>query len=291
MARKGNGTDQSIKTTSAITALTAAYSFAFWYKSPRVPAGGTSVSRHPFSMVGGASNEYDVNIAWDHVNTSAYQSLIHRESGGTLHLIQIPTGTQPAANTWHHLAGTFNGTTARVWLNGSNAASKVVGTLSADNPTVALMAYKGASSFDDGTVAEFALWSAALDTSEIGALSDGASPALVRPTSLVLFWPLIRDVVPYKGAPLTVTNNPSVEVHPRIYRAASSSHLRLTDNANYSITMSGGIVLGGAATVATDYTHTMAGGIVLGGSSPAGHFTPRAALVTGRRKETSRSPG
>jgi hypothetical protein len=49
-------------------------------------------------------------------------------------------------------------------------------------------------------------------------LSQGASPALVRPDNLAFYAPLIRDLQDLRGG-LAITNNNGATVvdHPRIY--------------------------------------------------------------------------
>ena len=67
-------------------------------------------------------------------------------------------------------------------------------------------------------VAEAAIWTAALTASDILSLSQGASPALVRPASLAFYAPLIRDLQDLRGG-LAITNDNGATVadHPRIY--------------------------------------------------------------------------
>jgi hypothetical protein len=67
-------------------------------------------------------------------------------------------------------------------------------------------------------VAEAAIWTAALTATEILSLNAGASPALVRPQSLVFYAPLIRDLQDVRGG-LAITNNNGATVvdHPRVF--------------------------------------------------------------------------
>ena len=45
----------------------------------------------------------------------------------------------------------------------------------------------------DGVVSEFAIWNVKLDAAEFAALADGVSPLLVRPGSLVAYWPMLEN--------------------------------------------------------------------------------------------------
>ena len=51
----------------------------------------------------------------------------------------------------------------------------------------------------DGSLAEAAIWNAALSDAEVAALATGVSPLLVRPGSLVFYAPLARDLLDRVG--------------------------------------------------------------------------------------------
>jgi hypothetical protein len=104
-----------------------------------------------------------------------------------------PAGTI-ADGAWGHLAGVATSATSRqCYVNGA------VGTTDATNlafPAVdrshigALMTSGTRASFADGAAAEAAMWNVALSAADILTLSLGVSPLLVRPASLVAYWPL-----------------------------------------------------------------------------------------------------
>lgn len=99
----------------------------------------------------------------------------------------------PAQGEWAHYAGVVNAFDNRtVYLNGGNSAS---GTGNyGDVPATKNMLHYGYlyGGYDraEGDICESAIWSAALTAEEITALSRGVSPLLIRPSALVVYWPV-----------------------------------------------------------------------------------------------------
>lgn len=68
----------------------------------------------------------------------------------------------------------------------------------------------------DGMLCEAAIWDAILTAAEFQALGVGVSPALVRPQSLVLYEPMLRDNIDLRqGGTPTITGT-VVQPHPRV---------------------------------------------------------------------------
>ena len=134
------------------------------------------------------------------------------------------TGT---INVWMHAAAVFNTNADRtVYLdggNGVNNTTSVTGSMAACNVTQ--IGRRRAVTYWDGDIAEAGIWSVALDASEIAALGKGVSPLLIRPGSLLAYWPLIGryspEICPKGGFDMTVTSA-VVAAHPRIYYGGRS---------------------------------------------------------------------
>jgi hypothetical protein len=76
-----------------------------------------------------------------------------------------------------------------------------------------------------GAVAEFGVWDRLLDANEVAALGGGMSPGCI-PTNLVVYAPLIRDVVDLRGQGSAPTvNGTAVYPHPRVFEAPESAVL------------------------------------------------------------------
>jgi hypothetical protein len=68
----------------------------------------------------------------------------------------------------------------------------------------------------DGSLADMAIWNRVLTQEEIDALADGLSPDCIT-TGLVLYAPLIRDVVNLLDNSSPTTTGTAVQPHPRVY--------------------------------------------------------------------------
>jgi hypothetical protein len=128
-----------------------------------------------------------------------------------------------SASSWQHAAGVFTSNASRtVYLNGGNSATNTIpwpAPSGVDAIRVASRPSGGVEGlFFDGQIAEVGIWNAALTQPEIASLAKGMTCDKVRPQSLVLYAPLVRDLQDVKGG-LTITNNNTATVanHPRVY--------------------------------------------------------------------------
>jgi hypothetical protein len=130
-----------------------------------------------------------------------------------------------ATDTWYHIAGVFAGADSRTaYVNGTAGTTETTSVTPSAAGLVTMSLgverYNGAyAAYLDGKMAEAAVWDVALSADEITALADGLSPQLVRPASIVSYWPLMGRVSPepdlFPGVnPLTLTNTPTQSAHP-----------------------------------------------------------------------------
>jgi hypothetical protein len=69
-----------------------------------------------------------------------------------------------------------------------------------------------------GRVAEVAVWSVELTADEVTSLIRGFKPTRIRPQSLLLYAPLVRDIYDYRaGRTLNNNNSATIIEHPRVY--------------------------------------------------------------------------
>ena len=92
-------------------------SLACWFK-PEIVSGTERILMA--KTIG--PNEEDFIWSLSLVNNTGARFRIR--TGGTLHTIEIPP-SNIFSDTWYHLAGTYDGTTLRLFLNGSTAANGV----------------------------------------------------------------------------------------------------------------------------------------------------------------------
>jgi hypothetical protein len=147
-------------------------------------------------------------------------------SGGSAYP-QALTTAGFVANTWQHVAAVFTSASSRAaFLDGGNkgtngTTSNPIGTIA--RTTVGL--YRGGSTGGpfDGRIAEVGVWDVALSDEEVASLAKGFSPRLVRPGSLVGYYPLIGRYSPELdfgnggGRPLTITGTMAQADHCRVF--------------------------------------------------------------------------
>ena len=184
-ARKGDGIDDTVVAGSSITSP-ANYTWCMWYQNASAP--GTVEVDQPLNF-SNTNADTSFGFSWDHHNSTFTQAAFHREAGGTFQAAQLTSIL--SFDTWYHICGTYDGTDLKSWLDGTNEATTPAAELGATAPTPSALAGRaGTAAFDDGTIAETALWNVALTSDEIGALSGGQAVSMTRPGSLVLYWPL-----------------------------------------------------------------------------------------------------
>ena len=132
-----------------------------------------------------------------------------------------------STTTWYHLAGFWQHGERGLYVNGSSVASHT-GNKNSDHSHAGVdfnigRVYEsapGTARFFNGDIAEFAAWKVKLSDPEIAILADGFSPAFVRPSESLGYWPLggaysnYIDLVNQRT--LTVESSPGESDHPRI---------------------------------------------------------------------------
>ena len=125
------------------------------------------------------------------------------------------------AGTWHHVCGVYTSPTSRtIYMDGGNEATGTFSLTPTNLNSVSIAASKRLVTTDnyfDGSLAEVAIWDAALTKAEAGSLADGMSPQLVRPQNLRVYVPLVRSTQDLKGLSFTTAGSPTVSAQPRVY--------------------------------------------------------------------------
>lgn len=118
------------------------------------------------------------------------------------------TSTTLTAGQWFHGAGVWNSVSSRIaYLNGGGKIENTgtVGALANHDRTAIGARMKLTPVYSNGAVAEVAIWNVALTDEEIATLAAGCSPLLVRPASLMNYWPLCDTPITF-GGPEYVTS-------------------------------------------------------------------------------------
>lgn len=125
-----------------------------------------------------------------------------------------------------HLCGVFTSTSSRsIYVNGSHETtdSTAVGNaFTPDRFDLATVDAGSGSKTDhlQGDLWEWAVWNVALTAAEIASLGKGFAPPMIRPQSLLRYYPLFGNASPEpdraRGAGLTLTNSPTKADHGRM---------------------------------------------------------------------------
>jgi len=190
VARTGNGTSGYVKSAS-FTGPTR-FTFHFWYRNAATPDSGAT--RTVLNLTDNAASGYDMGFSWDHTSASFRQAVYMAQADYTFQAAKLTTAV--AADTWYAIAGLYDGTTLEAYLAGTREAQTAATDPDSGTTTklTALAAYwgteGGSPQYDQGTIAEVALWDAALSAAELLALAGGVSPRTLRRDNLLLYWPL-----------------------------------------------------------------------------------------------------
>lgn len=132
------------------------------------------------------------------------------------------SATSVAINTWYHFGAVFASSTSRtMYFRGSAATTNTTSRTPSgiDRFSIGREDNAAANRYLNGGLAEVGVWSAALSSDDIASLAKGVSPLLVRPESLVAYWPLggnySPEIDPVGKFDLTLTGTAKAD-HPRI---------------------------------------------------------------------------
>lgn len=202
---------------------------------------------------------------------------------------------------WNHGAAVFTSTTSRTaYLNGVAATTNTTSSTPTGLTQTQIGKLATATQFMDGLVAEAAIWNIALVAGEIVALSKGVSPLMIRPTSLVSYWPLYGNESPERDrwktrADLTLNNAPTKADHCRVYmpsRVRYGPSVRAVDlsaSLAFTLGIEGNLRMDHALTATMPMTLTIAPMLTGDYSGPALYvFVNDVSVATGRSDDTLR---
>jgi hypothetical protein len=125
------------------------------------------------------------------------------------------------ADSWYHAAAVYSSPTSySAFLNGKGKATGSTSRTPSgiNNATIGLQKQASSGTPFNGSLAEVAVWNAALTDQEIAVLATGMPASAVRPQSLVFYLPLVRELVDLMGnAPFAKVGSPAAAEHCRIY--------------------------------------------------------------------------
>lgn len=216
MAYTFDGTGDILRNTSAVISGHP-MTFACWVK------GTPSGSFH--QLVGIDDNMF---------NTALYSLYLVDDGMGNISVNAVEaesTGADEATSSstytdsgWHHACGIIaSDSDRRAFLDGGNKGTNTNMVLAAAMPertTIGGADFSGMISHEHtGEIAEVGIWDVALTDAEVASLGAGISPLSIRPASLVMYLPLIRELVePVGAASFSAVGDAAVADHyPNMY--------------------------------------------------------------------------
>lgn len=137
-------------------------------------------------------------------------------------------GTGLSYSAWQHVGGVYNGTSSRTAYVNGTAATADTTTVTPSTFTRMSMAQNGAAT-SQYSYAEWAIWDAALTSAEMASLAAGFSPLMIRPGSLVAYWPIYGKV---SGEPdyvggfnWSLTGTDASSAHPRMFKSSPAANV------------------------------------------------------------------
>ena len=174
------------------------------------------------------SGDYNYIISREESN-SPYQGFTLRQYNLTPHFViavgvteYTASGTLPSTGVWHHWAGTYDGETVTLWIDGASSGTNTspsgnMRAAAGGTKTYIGDSYAWTPRFWNGKIAEVAIWNTALGSVDIQALNRGISPLCIRSNNLVSYWPIKGayspelDLVGRQHG--TLSNNPVSALH------------------------------------------------------------------------------
>jgi hypothetical protein len=143
------------------TSLYASFTVECWVKSPNAP--NSNQGKGPIHY------EKNFQINWDHAQSSARNSLVLNVTNGGWQAVSFGP---LEANTWYHLAGTYDGDTLRAYTNGRLVSQKIINGGSPVKESFSLKIGKhaklsGAQEYFNGNVDEVRIWNLARTPDQI----------------------------------------------------------------------------------------------------------------------------
>ena len=136
----------------------------------------------------------DANDDGIHIYVSTSEQLVYQ-----INTVDGHYTTSIATNTWHHVVGTNDGTTSKIYLNGvlveSANTSSVTVNVSGAEARIGARSHTSASNYYQGYICNVGFWSSALTQAQIKSIMNKNYAGLTdsEKTNLVSWWNLSAD--------------------------------------------------------------------------------------------------
>jgi hypothetical protein len=155
MALSFNGTDASVDLGALGTFYQSGFTLEAWVKK-------TTATKNDVTVVGSWTPSGGPMLWVDHIATR-YQLVMNVGLANYL-----DSGTNPVAGAWQHIAATYDGTTARFYIDGVEVASRAVSVSIGSSNSWRIGAYgSSAGGFFDGLIDDVRIYNGAITATQI----------------------------------------------------------------------------------------------------------------------------
>jgi hypothetical protein len=212
MARGTAGTNTQISGTYTSHLGLTNFSMACWIRRPSAAStqgiGFNEAQAHRTSFLYASDNRIYSTIA---NGSNAFGSSLQNVTG------------------WHHCVIAYDGSQAtnatrlKQFFDGIDQTLTFSGTIpatlssNASNETFRVGRAAGNNTWSTGDFADFAMWDATLNAGEANTLAKGFSADKVRPSNLLSYIPMVRNIQDIVSATTLTDASTTAEPHPRIY--------------------------------------------------------------------------
>lgn len=189
MSRSFNGSSDAINCGNGVSLRQTTWTVSTWINGA-VLGGGTYRS---ICCYGEPIGKRDYNLG---VNTVSQARVLFSTGASTFHGVE--GATTLSTGVWYHIAGTYDGTTLLLYVNGVQDGSlSFSGTPDCTSlASLYIGELFGSAEYFNGQIAHFALWSAAFSVNQIVDLASGWIPNKVNTSNLQAYLPLFGLVSP-----------------------------------------------------------------------------------------------
>ena len=199
-----NGTSSSIAISDdAAIEPSTAFTVSMWVKID----GNISTS---YLWSKGLNGDYWARCS--HNNSNNGLNFQVRDSGGGSNFLQLPSSTFAYNdNNWHHLVFVYEASTAlRIYADGTEVSTNTTSIPANANDNsrdLTIGSQDGASSFMDGFIDEFSIYSAVLSSGDITSLYNSGTPTDQTGNANLSFWLRMGDLISGSTLPDQVGSN------------------------------------------------------------------------------------
>ena len=191
-----NGTDDALNTGILYSDFTNKWTIECWAKSPNAP----NTTEYSGPMYGA-----NMGIIWDHASSNFVSSATVQDASNTFYAASFGN---LLANTWYHLAATYDGTVLKAYKNGVLMSSVTTsGGLSTATGGLSFGRHPTLSQFWNGTIDEARVWTIARTCDEINQTMNAELTG--SQTGLKAYYKFNEGVPSANNTSITSTNDAS----------------------------------------------------------------------------------